>query len=92
METHPDWPIITPCLVFPTLKTCAQGTHRYAALVFAERGRVVLYAAEYSRRFGVGVLDSSGVVVDADQYSTLDAAARVFLAHEAAASPSAKAP
>jgi hypothetical protein len=84
METQPDWPIITPCLVFPSLKTCAQGSHRYPALVFAERGRVVLYAAEYSRRFGVGVLDASGVVVDADQYPTLDDAARDFLGRKVA--------
>lgn len=84
MEPLPDWPIITPCLVFPSLKTCAHGTHRYPALVFAERGRVVLFAAEFARRFGVGVLAPEGYVVDADQFATLDDAARVFLAHKAA--------
>ena len=84
MEPKPDWPIITPCLVFPFVRTCTHGTHRYPALVFAERGRVVLYAAEYARRFGVGVVDAQGQVVDADQYATLDDAARVFLAREAA--------
>jgi hypothetical protein len=84
MKSHPDWPIITPCLVFPSLKTCAEGTHRYPALVFAERGRVVLFAAEFAQRFGVGVIDSDGVVGHAFQYPSLDDAARVFLQREAA--------
>lgn len=84
METHPDWPIITPCLVFPSLKTCAQGSHHYPALVFAERGRIVLFAAEHAQRFGVGIVDECGVVIDADQYPSLDDAARVFLARQAA--------
>jgi hypothetical protein len=84
METHPDWPIITPCLVFPSMKTCAQGSHHYPALVFAERGRLVLFAAEHARRFGVGVVNERGLVIDADQYPTLDDAARDFLAREAA--------
>ena len=80
MESHPDYPIITPCLVLPSLRTCAHGSHRYPALVFAERGPIVLFAAEYAQRFGVGVLDADGQVVDADQYPSLDDAARVFLA------------
>jgi hypothetical protein len=84
MKTTHDWPIITPCLVLPSMKTCAHGSHRYPALVFAERGRVVLYAAEYAGRFGVGLLDAQGHVVEADQYPSLDAAARVFLARQAA--------
>ena len=84
MDSHPDYPIITPNLVFPSLRTCAEGSHRYTALVFAERGCVVLFAAEQARRFGVGVVDERGHVVEADQYPTLDDAARVFLAREAA--------
>ena len=84
MDTNPDWPIITPNLVFPSMRTCAHGSHRYPALVFAERGNVVLYAAEYAGRFGVGVLDRNGDVVEADQFPSLDDAARVFLKREAA--------
>jgi hypothetical protein len=82
MASHPDYPIITPCLVLPSVRTCAQGTHRYPALVFAERGCLVLFAAEYARRFGVGVIDADGQIVEADQYPSLDDAARVFLARE----------
>ena len=81
---QPDYPFITSHLVLPSLRTCAPGTHRYPALVFAERGALVLFAAEYARRFGVGVLDGTGHVVEADQYATLDDAARVFLSREAA--------
>jgi hypothetical protein len=84
MDNAHDWPIITPCLVFPFVRTCEQGSHRYPALVFAERGRVVLYAAEYARRFGVGIVDDKGNVTEADQFATLDDAARVFLRREAA--------
>ena len=84
MENAHDWPIITPCLVFPFLRTCEHGSHRYPALVFAERGRVVLYAAEFARRFGVGIVDESGTVTEADQFASLDDAARVFLTREAA--------
>lgn len=76
----PDYPIIAPHVVFPSLRTCQHGSHRYPALVFAERGPLVLFAAEYARRFGVGMLNDEGHVVDADQYATLDDAARVFLA------------
>ena len=84
METQHDWPIITHCLVFPFVRTCEHGSHRYPALVFAERGNVVLYAAEYARRFGVGIVNETGVVVEAEQYALLDDAARVFLRREAA--------
>ena len=84
MDTHPDWPIITPNLVFPSMRTCAEGSHRYPALVFAERGAVVLFAAEFARRFRVGRVDEHGTVIEADQYATLDDAARHFLAREAA--------
>ena len=84
MDFRTDWPIITPNLVFPFVRTCAHGSHQYPALVFAERGSVVLFAAEHARRFGVGRVDESGMVIDADQYPSLDDAARVFLALEAA--------
>jgi hypothetical protein len=80
MASQPDYPIISPCLVLPSLRTCAEGTHHYPALVFAERGCIVLFAAEYAQRFGVGVLNDEGHVVDADQYPSLDDAARIFLA------------
>jgi hypothetical protein len=79
----PDFPIISPDLVFPSLRTCQHGSHHYPALVFAERGPLVLFAAEYARRFGVGVIDDEGRVIDADQFPTLDDAARVFLARKA---------
>jgi hypothetical protein len=80
-----DFPIITPHLVFPSLRTCEHGTHQYPALVFAEHGPIVLFAAEYSRRFGVGVVNAQGRVVEADQFPTLDDAARTFLARKLAA-------
>jgi hypothetical protein len=74
-----DYPIITPHLVLPSLRTCHHGTHQYPALVFAKYGPLVLFAAEYSERFGVGLQDDDGRVVEADQYPTLDDAARIFL-------------
>ena len=76
------YPNITPCLVLPFEKACDRGTYRYAALVFAQRGGVVLFAAEHSREFGVGVLDRDGRMADSDHYPTLDMAARRFLGHE----------
>ena len=78
MDPH-DFPIITPHLVFPTLHTCEHDTHHYPALVFARHGALVIFAAEYARRFGVGVLNEDGRVVDAEQHPTLDGAARTFL-------------
>jgi hypothetical protein len=78
------YPNIVPCLVLPFEKTCVQGGRRYEALCFAQRGSVVLFAAEYARRFGVAVLDAAGRVARSQEYPTLDSAARVFLAHEAA--------
>jgi len=83
METCTDYPIIAPNLVFPTLRTCAHGSHHYPALVFAQCGSVVLFAAEYAARFGVGTLDIEGRVTHAAQYPDLDTAARVFLARSA---------
>jgi hypothetical protein len=80
------YPNIVPCLVLPFEKTCVQGAHRYEALCFARRGSVVLFAAEYARRFGVAVLDAAGRVEASDEYPTLDMAARIFLStHTAAA-------
>ena len=76
------YPDIVPCLVLPFEKACQRGTHRYAALVFARRGGVVLFAAEYSHEFGVGILDAEGRMADSDHFPTLDLAARRFLAHE----------
>ena len=78
------YPNIAPCLVLPFEKTCDRGSYRYAALVFAQRGGVVLFAAEHSREFGVGVLDSQGRLADSHHFPTLDLAARRFLAYERA--------
>ena len=78
------YPNIAPCLVPPFEKTCERGSYRYEALVFARRGGVVLFAAEHSREFGVGVLDGQGLMADPDHFPTLDMAARRFLAHELA--------
>ncbi|HYE91228.1 MAG TPA: hypothetical protein VEA38_09420 [Terriglobales bacterium] len=78
MPEH-DYPIITRHLVPPSLRTCQHGTHQYPALIFAEHGPLVLFAAEYARRFGVGFLAEDGRVVDADQFPSLDDAARMFL-------------
>jgi hypothetical protein len=77
MYTYPN---IVPCLVLPFEKTCDRGTYHYPALVFAQRGGIVLFAAEHSREFGVGILDSRGDMADSDHYPTLDLAARAFLA------------
>jgi hypothetical protein len=81
MKSKPrmQYPNIVPCLVLPFEKTCGEGEHRYPALVFAKRGSVVLFAAEYARRYGVGILDAAGEVEESDQYPTLDMAARIFL-------------
>jgi hypothetical protein len=77
-----SYPNIVPCLVMPFEKTCVQGRHRYEALCFAQRGSVVLFAAEYARRFGVALLDNAGRVAESDEYPTLDTAARAFLSHD----------
>jgi hypothetical protein len=83
-EPRTTYPNIVPCLVLPFEKTCVQGRHRYEALCFARRGSIVLFVAEYARRFGVAVLDASGRVSKSDEYATLDIAARIFLSHEIA--------
>ena len=84
MDTAPriDYPNIVPCLVFPFDKVRVRQGRRDPALVFAQRGSVVLFAAESTREFGVGVLDPEGELADWDQYKTLDLAAREFLARE----------
>jgi len=69
-----------PCLVQPFEKVCEHAGHRYAALVFAQRGPNILFAAEHVRKFGVGILDAAGRVAGSSQYPTLDSAARAFLA------------
>jgi hypothetical protein len=86
MDTQPrmPYPNIVPCLVLPFEKTCTQGSYRYPALVFAQHGSTILFAAEYARRFGVGTLDAGGEVEASDQYATLDAAARIFLSRTCA--------
>jgi hypothetical protein len=78
------YPNIVPCLVPPFEKACVEGPVGYPALVFAQRGSVILFAAEYARRFGVGILDATGQVEDSEQYPTLDMAARAFLSYECA--------
>lgn len=78
------YPNIAPCLVLPFEKTCDRGSYRYPALVFAQRGGVVLFAAEHSREYGVGVLDGQGLMADSDHFPTLDKAAERFLAHQLA--------
>ena len=78
------YPIIAPCLVLPFEKTCERAGRRYEALVFAQRGGVVLFAAEHTREFGVGTLDAHGRMAGSDHFPTLDLAARRFLSHELA--------
>ena len=84
-EERSKYPDIVPCLVQPFEKDCDHAGHRYAALVFAQRGPHVLFAAESAKRFGVGVLDPSGQVRRSTQYPTLDSASRAFLAEPAGA-------
>ncbi|HEX4781119.1 MAG TPA: hypothetical protein VH301_10220 [Usitatibacter sp.] len=79
-EKSSRYPNIVPCLVQPFEKVCEHAGHRYAALVFAQRGPHILFAAEHARRFGVGVLDAAGRVAGSSQHPTLDLAARAFLA------------
>jgi len=83
----PEYPNIVPCLVLPYEKVCEQEGRRYGALVFACRGRMVMFAAEYARKFGVGILDADGEVSDSHQYPTFDMAARAFLAAAAVGVP-----
>jgi hypothetical protein len=77
-----DYPDIVPCLVFPFDKLRVRGERREPALVFAQRGDLVLFAAESTREFGVGTLGPSGELAHWDQYATLDLAARAFLSRE----------
>jgi hypothetical protein len=75
----PRYPNIAPHLVLPFERPYFQGKFRFPALVFARQGAVVLFAAESTRQFGVGVLDNAGVVLNPDHFPTLDRAADVFL-------------
>jgi hypothetical protein len=77
-EPH-KYPDIVSCLVLPFEKSCEHAGRRYEALVFARRGRMIMFAAEYARKFGVGILDASDEVSDSMQYPTFDTAARAFL-------------
>lgn len=78
--TLPEYPNIVPCLVFPFERTCDHEKGRYPALVFARRGEVVLYADEKRREFGVARLEDETRLHAVRQFSTLDHAAREFLA------------
>lgn len=84
MDTAPriDYPNIVPCLVFPFDRMRVRQGRRDPALVFAQRGSVVLFAEESTREFGVGVLDTAGELAVWDQHKTLDLAARDFLSRE----------
>jgi len=75
-----DYPNIVPCLVFPFERTCHHAAGRYPALVFARRGEVVLYADEKRREFGVAKIEADASLGAPRQFSTLDHAAREFLA------------
>lgn len=80
-ELREKYPAIGPCLVVPFERLCLQGMHPYSALVLAQRGSVVLFAAGDTHQFGVGLLDSEGRVAEPDQYPSFEMAARNFLSH-----------
>ena len=82
---HNEYPNIVPCLVFPFDKFRVNEVQRDPALVFAQRGDLVLFAAESTREFGVGVLDTSGELAFWDQFASLDLAALAFLSRETCA-------
>jgi hypothetical protein len=81
MQASPktDYPNIVPDLVFPFERPYFQGRSRFPALVFAQRGAIVLFAVEYTRQFGVGMLDPAGIVSEPNHFPTLDKAAQAFL-------------
>ena len=76
---RPRYPNIVPHLVVPFERPYFQGRCRFPALVFARCGGIVLFAAESTRQFGVGLLNDAGVVLAPDHFPTLDRAADVFL-------------
>ncbi|HUQ28556.1 MAG TPA: hypothetical protein VM051_08190 [Usitatibacter sp.] len=78
---------IVPHLVFPFERPYFQGKCRFPALVFARSGALVLFAVEYTRQFGVGLLDERGSVVDPNHFATLDKAASAFVSLVAVAMP-----
>jgi hypothetical protein len=73
---HPN---IAQDLVFPFERPYFEGKCRNAALVFARRGAMVLFAVERTREFGVGFLDECGAVLQPEHFPTLEMAANVFL-------------
>jgi len=75
-----DYPNIVPCLVLPFERTCHHESGGYPALVFARRGEVVLYADEKRREFGVARIQADSSLRKPRQFTTLDHAAREFLA------------
>jgi hypothetical protein len=72
-------------LVFPFERPYFEGKRRFAALVFARRGAMVLFAAESTREFGVGFLHDCGTVLQPERFATLEAAAHVFVSARPAA-------
>lgn len=82
IATRLDYPNIVPCLVSPFDKVRMCAGRRDPALVFAQRGSYVLFAAESTREFGVGILDRAGELADWEHYRTLDLAAREFLSRK----------
>lgn len=68
-------------MVAPFDTVCVQGSFRYAARAFAQRGAKVFFLAYDTQQYGVGRWEaaSEGCVVDADQYLTPDAAIKSFL-------------
>jgi hypothetical protein len=80
---HYEYPNIVPCLVFPFDRFRVHEGQREPLLVFAQRGRVVLFAIESTREFGVGMLNGADVIHDWDSYPGLDLAAREFLSRPA---------
>ena len=75
-----SYPNIVPDLVIPFERPFFEGKFRFAALVFARRGALVLFAIECRRQFGVGFLDDSETVARPNHFPCLDLAARAFLA------------
>lgn len=71
-------------MVAPFDTTCEQGSFRYAARAFAQRGPKVFFLAYDTQQYGVGRWEEGGDgrVVEADQYLTPDAAIKRFLTDE----------
>jgi hypothetical protein len=80
-ETRASHPHLASFLVSPFRITCAQGEQRYAALVFARRGKFALFVAVDTRQFGIGLLVSvqGSEATGARQYPSLKMAVVMFL-------------